>query len=190
MLQGVDMQHGLAIDNPKATLAVKRRLACEMVKYWQQVFLLSLRSIFKGLRSHEHMGLFFRIILHHSIFAFNSYCEFFLYFNLWIIVLQIKDSIPELPLSDGWAKKHTLFVKWKYAEAKVCIPAYHYFIIIPKYVNYFDFQIANVFHVLNWKKNIACDQWWRWSYVRAKLGRVPPSSWAELGREGKNLCSP
>ena len=31
------MQLGLAIDSPKATLAVKRRLACEMVKYWQQV---------------------------------------------------------------------------------------------------------------------------------------------------------
>ncbi|VAI58856.1 unnamed protein product [Triticum turgidum subsp. durum] len=71
--QGVDMQHGLAIDNPKATLAVKRRLACEMVKYWQ----------------------------------------------------QIKDSIPELPLSDGWAKKHTLFVKWKYAEAKAAAYYFH-----------------------------------------------------------------
>lgn len=34
--QGVDIQLGLAIDSSKATLAVKRRLACEMVKYWQQ----------------------------------------------------------------------------------------------------------------------------------------------------------
>ncbi|XP_020677883.1 uncharacterized protein LOC110096337 [Dendrobium catenatum] len=34
--QGVDLQLGLAIDSPKATLAVKRRLACEMVKCWQQ----------------------------------------------------------------------------------------------------------------------------------------------------------
>ncbi|XP_024969820.1 uncharacterized protein LOC112509196 [Cynara cardunculus var. scolymus] len=34
--QGVDIQLGLAIDSTKATLAVKRRLACEMVKYWQQ----------------------------------------------------------------------------------------------------------------------------------------------------------
>lgn len=34
--QGVDIQLGLAIDNAKATLAVKRRLACEEVKYWQQ----------------------------------------------------------------------------------------------------------------------------------------------------------
>ncbi|KAK3032780.1 hypothetical protein RJ639_035725 [Escallonia herrerae] len=33
---GVDIQLGLAIDSTKATLAVKRRLACEMVKYWQQ----------------------------------------------------------------------------------------------------------------------------------------------------------
>uniref|UniRef100_A0A5B7BG95 BRO1 domain-containing protein n=1 Tax=Davidia involucrata TaxID=16924 RepID=A0A5B7BG95_DAVIN len=34
--EGVDIQLGLAIDSTKATLAVKRRLACEMVKYWQQ----------------------------------------------------------------------------------------------------------------------------------------------------------
>ncbi|RLM78183.1 uncharacterized protein C2845_PM12G10720 [Panicum miliaceum] len=34
--QGVDMPLGLAIDNPKATLAVKRRLACEMTKCWKQ----------------------------------------------------------------------------------------------------------------------------------------------------------
>lgn len=34
--QGVDIQLGLAIDNVKATLAVKRRLACEKVKYWHQ----------------------------------------------------------------------------------------------------------------------------------------------------------
>jgi hypothetical protein len=34
--QCVDIQLGIAIDSTKATLAVKRRLACEMVKYWQQ----------------------------------------------------------------------------------------------------------------------------------------------------------
>ncbi|CAK9168923.1 unnamed protein product [Ilex paraguariensis] len=34
--QGVEIQLGLAIDSTKATLAVKRRLACEMVKCWQQ----------------------------------------------------------------------------------------------------------------------------------------------------------
>jgi hypothetical protein len=49
IIQGVDMQLGLAIDNPKATLAVKRRLACELVKYWQQVHLFSLRPTLKGL---------------------------------------------------------------------------------------------------------------------------------------------
>lgn len=42
--QGVDIQLGLAIENSKATLAVKRRLACEMVKYWQQVFYLFITS--------------------------------------------------------------------------------------------------------------------------------------------------
>lgn len=34
--QGVDVQLGMAIDSAKATLAVKRRLACEMVEYWHQ----------------------------------------------------------------------------------------------------------------------------------------------------------
>jgi hypothetical protein len=72
ILQGVDMQLGLAVDSPKATLAVKRRLACEMVKYWN----------------------------------------------------QIQESIPELTASDGWGKKHLLFVKWKYVEAKVCKSIY------------------------------------------------------------------
>ncbi|OEL14367.1 hypothetical protein BAE44_0024614, partial [Dichanthelium oligosanthes] len=71
--QGVDMQLGLAIDNPKATIAVKRRLACEMIKCWKQV----------------------------------------------------KESIPELPLSDGWGRKHDLFVKWKYVEAKAAAYYFH-----------------------------------------------------------------
>ncbi|KAL5214450.1 hypothetical protein ABZP36_003602 [Zizania latifolia] len=71
--QGVDMQLGLAIDSPKATLAVKRRLACEMVKYWHQV----------------------------------------------------QESIPELPVSDGWGRKHLLFVKCKYAEAKAAAYYFH-----------------------------------------------------------------
>ncbi|KAL5982948.1 hypothetical protein ACLOJK_017028 [Asimina triloba] len=34
--KAVDIQLGIAIDSAKATLAVKRRLACEMVKYWNQ----------------------------------------------------------------------------------------------------------------------------------------------------------
>ncbi|XP_065868637.1 uncharacterized protein [Euphorbia lathyris] len=34
--QVVDVQLGMAIESVKATLAVKRRLACEMVKYWHQ----------------------------------------------------------------------------------------------------------------------------------------------------------
>ncbi|RZC75124.1 hypothetical protein C5167_050611 [Papaver somniferum] len=34
--QSVDIQLGMAIDCTKATLAVKQRLACEMVKYWHQ----------------------------------------------------------------------------------------------------------------------------------------------------------
>ncbi|XP_043695200.1 uncharacterized protein LOC122645868 isoform X2 [Telopea speciosissima] len=34
--QSVEIQLGMAIHSTKATLAVKRRLACEMVKYWDQ----------------------------------------------------------------------------------------------------------------------------------------------------------
>eukprot|EP00268_Persea_americana_P055407 TRINITY_DN643_c0_g1_i10.p1 TRINITY_DN643_c0_g1~~TRINITY_DN643_c0_g1_i10.p1 ORF type:complete len:422 (+),score=93.02 TRINITY_DN643_c0_g1_i10:518-1783(+) len=34
--QSGDIHLGMAIDSAKATLAVKRRLACEMVKYWHQ----------------------------------------------------------------------------------------------------------------------------------------------------------
>ena len=44
--QGVDIQLGMAIDSSKATLAVKRRLSCEMVKYWQQVKSLLLSNLF------------------------------------------------------------------------------------------------------------------------------------------------
>ncbi|KAG8073008.1 hypothetical protein GUJ93_ZPchr0006g43405 [Zizania palustris] len=71
--QAIDVQLGLAIDSPKATLAVKRRLACEMVECWHQ--------------AHE--------------------------------------SIAELPLLDGWAEKHRLFVTWKHIEAKAAAYYYH-----------------------------------------------------------------
>ncbi|KAL5212272.1 hypothetical protein ABZP36_023119 [Zizania latifolia] len=71
--QAIDVQLGLAIDSPKATLAVKRRLACEMVECWQQ--------------AHE--------------------------------------SIADLPLLDGWAEKHRLFVTWKHIEAKAAAYYYH-----------------------------------------------------------------
>ncbi|KAF5749840.1 Endosomal targeting BRO1-like domain-containing protein isoform 2 [Tripterygium wilfordii] len=64
--QVVDIQLGMAIDSFKATLAVKRRLACEMIKYWQQA----------------------------------------------------QENIMDLPLANGWGKKHKLFIQWKYVEAK------------------------------------------------------------------------
>ncbi|KAG7589974.1 BRO1 domain [Arabidopsis suecica] len=71
--QGVDIQLGMAIDSAKATLAVKRRLSCEMVKYWQQA----------------------------------------------------QDNLMNLPLANGWGEKHSLFVKWKYVEAKAAAYYYH-----------------------------------------------------------------
>lgn len=36
-MQGVEMQLGLAIESEKATLSVKRRLACEEVSYFSEV---------------------------------------------------------------------------------------------------------------------------------------------------------
>ncbi|XP_072956230.1 uncharacterized protein [Typha angustifolia] len=71
--QCVDIQLGMAIDSPKATLAVKRRLACEMVKYWHQA----------------------------------------------------QDNIAQLPLPDGWGKKHQFLVKWKFTEAKAAAYYFH-----------------------------------------------------------------
>ncbi|KAF8014644.1 hypothetical protein BT93_H0449 [Corymbia citriodora subsp. variegata] len=71
--QGADVQLGMAIDSTKATLAVKRRLACEMVKYWQQA----------------------------------------------------QDNLMNLPLTNGWAEKHRLYVKWKYNESKGAAYYYH-----------------------------------------------------------------
>ncbi|KAH7571183.1 hypothetical protein JRO89_XS05G0264900 [Xanthoceras sorbifolium] len=64
--QVVDIQLGMAIDCVKATLAVKRRFACELVKYWHQA----------------------------------------------------QENIHDLPLANGWAEKHKLFIQWKYVEAK------------------------------------------------------------------------
>lgn len=37
LLQSVDIQLGMAMESPRATLAVKRRLSCEMAKCWHQV---------------------------------------------------------------------------------------------------------------------------------------------------------
>ncbi|OAY76638.1 hypothetical protein ACMD2_19946 [Ananas comosus] len=71
--QGVDIQLGMAIDSPKATLAVKRRLACEMAKCWHQA----------------------------------------------------QDYIAQLPLPEGWGKKHQLFVRWKLVEAKAAAYYFH-----------------------------------------------------------------
>ena len=39
-LQGTEIQLGLAVNSKKATLSVKRRLACEQVIYFSQVFLI------------------------------------------------------------------------------------------------------------------------------------------------------
>ncbi|KAL5979207.1 hypothetical protein ACLOJK_019105 [Asimina triloba] len=65
-MQGTEMQLSLAIESQKATLSVKRRLACELVSYFSQAHYCLSRSI-----------------------------------------------------SEGYRKKHLLFIKWKYLEAKV-----------------------------------------------------------------------
>jgi hypothetical protein len=38
--QGTEIQLGLAVDSQKATLSVKRRIACEQVIYFTQVLLI------------------------------------------------------------------------------------------------------------------------------------------------------
>ncbi|XP_068667069.1 uncharacterized protein [Aristolochia californica] len=68
----VEMQLGLAIQSQKATLSVKRRLACEQVSYLEQA--------------------------HYCL----SGC-----------------------ISEGYGKKHILFLKWKYLEAKAAAYYYH-----------------------------------------------------------------
>ncbi|RWR80086.1 BRO1 domain-containing protein BROX [Cinnamomum micranthum f. kanehirae] len=70
--QGTEMQLGLAIESQKATLSVKRRLACEQVSY----------------------------------FAKAHYC--------------MSGCIRE-----GYGRKHILFIKWKYLEAKAAAYYYH-----------------------------------------------------------------
>ncbi|KAG1359541.1 Vacuolar protein-sorting protein BRO1 [Cocos nucifera] len=71
--QSVDIQLGIAIDSSKATLAVKRRLACEMVKCWHQVafgalsdsgnpdyqIFLSELKIFKNLSPHHQAAAYY-----------------------------------------------------------------------------------------------------------------------------------
>ncbi|XP_020599117.1 uncharacterized protein LOC110038583 [Phalaenopsis equestris] len=52
--QGVDIQLEMAIDSPKATLAVKRRLACEMVKYFNQAQDSILKIQFSGGWGEKH----------------------------------------------------------------------------------------------------------------------------------------
>ncbi|OVA09636.1 BRO1 domain [Macleaya cordata] len=71
--QGTELQLGLAVESKKATLSVKRRLACEQLTYFAQAhFSLSACNI-----THEH------------------------------------------------GKKHLLFIKWKYLEAKAAAYYYH-----------------------------------------------------------------
>ncbi|GFY95683.1 endosomal targeting BRO1-like domain-containing protein [Actinidia rufa] len=61
IMLGVDIQLGLAIDSTKATLAVKRRLACEMVKYWQQVLLHNMSPLFPSFHLHIYSLKSFRL---------------------------------------------------------------------------------------------------------------------------------
>lgn len=60
MMQGVDVQLGMAIDSVKATLAVKRRLACEMVKYWHQVLIHILINFFHQVQLNQVDGMLIR----------------------------------------------------------------------------------------------------------------------------------
>ncbi|MQL94941.1 hypothetical protein Taro_027601 [Colocasia esculenta] len=71
--QGIEMQLGLAAESDKATLSVKRRLACEQVSYFAQAHYCLSGCITNGV----------------------------------------------------YGKKHILFIKWKYLEAKASAYYYH-----------------------------------------------------------------
>ncbi|GMH06876.1 hypothetical protein Nepgr_008716 [Nepenthes gracilis] len=71
--QGTELQLGLAVENQKATLSVKRRLACEQLTYFSQA--------------------------HHSLSGGDTN----------------EDDI----------NKHSLFIRWKYLEAKAAAYYYH-----------------------------------------------------------------
>lgn len=47
-MQGTEIQLGLAVECPKATMSVKRRLACEQLSYFSQVCnsTLSMKYVF------------------------------------------------------------------------------------------------------------------------------------------------
>ncbi|PON61235.1 BRO1 domain containing protein [Parasponia andersonii] len=72
--QGTEIQLGLAVECQKATLSVKRRLACEQLSYFGQAF--------------------------HSL---SGGCD----------------------INQGNGKKHILFIKWKFLEAKAAAYYYH-----------------------------------------------------------------
>ena len=99
----------MAIDSSKATLAVKRRLACEMVKYWQQVnTLIRFDRLKLASTTWKHL-------------KFSSMLQFSCRWPL----KQAQDNLMNLPLANGWGEKHRLFVKWKYVEAKVLSYSLH-----------------------------------------------------------------
>ncbi|KAL4192085.1 hypothetical protein AMTRI_Chr06g170490 [Amborella trichopoda] len=73
LAQGIEMQLGFALESEKATLSVKRRLACEQVEYLAK-----------------------------------AYC-----------------CLPSCNFVERYERKHLLFIKWKYLEAKAAAYFYH-----------------------------------------------------------------
>jgi hypothetical protein len=100
--QGVDMQLGLAIDNPKATLAVKRRLACEMAKCWKQVSFSGLMSKANGC-----INLFFRIIVSLLFVLLNN-----LFVLLSNYLTNLFTPISQLLSTGKGQHPRTSFVRW------------------------------------------------------------------------------
>jgi hypothetical protein len=100
--QGVDMQLGLAIDNPKATLAVKRRLACEMAKCWKQVSFSGLMSKANGC-----INLFFRITVSLLFVLLNN-----LFVLLSNYLTNLFTSISQLLSTGKGQHPRTSFVRW------------------------------------------------------------------------------
>lgn len=122
IFQGTEIQLGLALESQNATLSVKRRLACEAVSYYAQVL-----EILWMLPSQLLV-----CFLHHMFVYLTS---FFLFQTL--CCLSGDNNFHRT------AKKHLLFIKWKYLEAKVFLPTK----IVVKLFSSSFIPIANTYNV-------------------------------------------
>lgn len=105
-IQGTEIQLGLAVECQKATLSVKRRLACEQLTYFSQV---------QKLESFNIISLFMQItVIRESSGESHDFFVFICCFHH-----QAYHCLSNCDTNHGHGKKHLWFIKWKFLEAKV-----------------------------------------------------------------------